>query len=160
MAHCDDNQSQAAALLGISRHTLRTQLANIGLIKSRRRVETTPRPLSGTVSADRELRIGYQRFGNLGILKARQSLESAFAHLGVSVLWSEFPAGPQLLHALACHEIDFGTTGEAPPVFAQSATASWCTWRGNRPRRRAWRWLSRNIARSARLPTCAGSVLR
>ncbi|HED9536802.1 TPA: sigma-54-dependent Fis family transcriptional regulator, partial [Klebsiella pneumoniae] len=27
MAHCDDNQSQAAALLGISRHTLRTQLA-------------------------------------------------------------------------------------------------------------------------------------
>ena len=123
MAHCDDNQSQAAALLGISRHTLRTQLANIGLIKSRRRVETTPRPLSGTVSADRELRIGYQRFGNLGILKARQSLESAFAHLGVSVLWSEFPAGPQLLHALACHEIDFGTTGEAPPVFAQSANS-------------------------------------
>lgn len=37
MAHCDDNQSQAAALLGISRHTLRTQLANLGLIKSRRR---------------------------------------------------------------------------------------------------------------------------
>jgi DNA-binding protein Fis len=122
MAHCDDNQSQAAALLGISRHTLRTQLANIGLIKSRRRVETTPRPLSGTVSADRE-RIGYQRFGNLGILKARQSLESAFAHLGVSVLWSEFPAGPQLLHALACNEIDFGTTGEAPPVFAQSSNS-------------------------------------
>lgn len=123
MAHCDDNQSQAAALLGISRHTLRTQLANIGLIKSRRRVETTQRPLSAAVSADRELRIGYQRFGNLGILKARQSLESAFAHLGVSVLWSEFPAGPQLLHALACHEIDFGTTGEAPPVFAQSGNS-------------------------------------
>ena len=63
---------------------------------------------------------GFQRFGNLGILKARQSLEKAFASRGVSVLWSEFPAGPQLLHALACDEIDFGTTGEAPPVFAQA----------------------------------------
>jgi DNA-binding FadR family transcriptional regulator len=43
MAHCDDNQSQAAALLGISRHTLRTQLANLGLIKSRRRPPAPPR---------------------------------------------------------------------------------------------------------------------
>lgn len=121
MARCDDNQSQAAALLGISRHTLRTQLANLGVIKSRRRGTTSVRPSPGIVSADRELRIGYQRFGNLGILKARQCLESAFASLGVSVLWSEFPAGPQLLHALACNEIDFGTTGEAPPVFAQAS---------------------------------------
>jgi DNA-binding NtrC family response regulator len=160
MAHCDDNQSQAAALLGISRHTLRTQLANIGLIKSRRRVETTPRPLSGAVSADRELRIGYQRFGNLGILKARQSLESAFAHLGVSVLWSEFPPD----HS-CCTPSPATKSILAPPAkrrrsLPSPATASWCTWRGNRPRRRASRWLSRNIARSAQLPTCAGSVLR
>lgn len=120
MAHCDDNQSQAAALLGISRHTLRTQLANFGMIKGRRRLEPTYRPTVNRDSHDRELRIGFQRFGNLGILKARQSLEQAFASHGVSVLWSEFPAGPQLLHALACDEIDFGTTGEAPPVFAQA----------------------------------------
>ncbi|EOF4703238.1 aliphatic sulfonate ABC transporter substrate-binding protein [Klebsiella oxytoca] len=120
MAHCDDNQSQAAALLGISRHTLRTQLANFGMIKGRRRLEPTYRPAVNSDSHDRELRIGFQRFGNLGILKARQSLEKAFASHGVSVLWSEFPAGPQLLHALACDEIDFGTTGEAPPVFAQA----------------------------------------
>ncbi|MCS5881627.1 hypothetical protein LNP17_24895 [Klebsiella variicola subsp. variicola] len=39
------------------------------------------------------------------------------------MLWSEFPAGPQLLHALACNEIDFGTTGEAPPVFAQASNS-------------------------------------
>ncbi|WEJ87289.1 MAG: sigma-54-dependent Fis family transcriptional regulator [Klebsiella huaxiensis] len=120
MTHCDDNQSQAAALLGISRHTLRTQLANFGMIKGRRRLEPTYRPAVNSDSHDRELRIGFQRFGNLGILKARQSLEKAFASHGVSVLWSEFPAGPQLLHALACDEIDFGTTGEAPPVFAQA----------------------------------------
>lgn len=120
MAHCEDNQSQAAALLGISRHSLRTQLANIGVIKSRRQADARREPAAGR-SGDRELRIGYQRFGNLGILKARQSLELAFADLGVNVLWSEFPAGPQLLHALACREIDFGTTGEAPPVFAQAS---------------------------------------
>ena len=107
MAHSDDNQSQAAALLGISRHALRTQLANLGIIKSRRRQEPLYSAAVKKVSRDRELRIGFQRFGNLGILKARQSLEQAFASRGVSVLWSEFPAGPQLLHALACDEIDF-----------------------------------------------------
>lgn len=122
MAHCDNNQSQAAALLGISRHSLRTQLAHMGEIKSRRQAESRRAPAASR-SGDRELRIGYQRFGNLGILKARQSLELAFADLGVSVLWSEFPAGPQLLHALACREIDFGTTGEAPPVFAQAGNS-------------------------------------
>ncbi|MFK9883074.1 helix-turn-helix domain-containing protein, partial [Klebsiella pneumoniae] len=135
-AHCDDNQSQAAALLGISRHTLRTQLANLGLIKSRRRPPAPPRAFANAAGADRELRIGYQRFGSLGILKARQSLETAFASLGVNVLWSEFPAGPQLLHALACNEIDFGTTGEAPPVFAQASNSElmYVAWEPPAPR--------------------------
>lgn len=136
MAHCDVNQSQAAALLGISRHTLRTQLANLGLIKSRRRPPAPPRAFANAAGADRELRIGYQRFGSLGILKARQSLETAFASLGVNVLWSEFPAGPQLLHALACNEIDFGTTGEAPPVFAQASNSElmYVAWEPPAPR--------------------------
>ncbi len=136
MAHCDDNQSQAAELLGISRHTLRTQLANLGLIKSRRRPPAPPRAFANAAGADRELRIGYQRFGSLGILKARQSLETAFASLGVNVLWSEFPAGPQLLHALACNEIDFGTTGEAPPVFAQASNSElmYVAWEPPAPR--------------------------
>lgn len=118
------NQLQAATLLGISRNTLRTHLGHLGLIKARRsakggRLNTAPR----AVSNERELRIGYQKFGNLGILKARQSLEAHFADSGVSVLWSEFPAGPQLLHALANCEIDFGTTGEVPPLFAQAGNS-------------------------------------
>ncbi|MDP1148255.1 AAA family ATPase, partial [Klebsiella pneumoniae] len=37
MAHCEDNQSLAAALLGICRHSLRPQLANLGLIIRGRR---------------------------------------------------------------------------------------------------------------------------
>lgn len=116
MSQSDNNQSQAASLLGISRHTLRTQLAHLGVIKQRRKVGEP------VVSAprERELRIGYQRFGNLGVLKARQLLEQSFGELGVNVLWSEYPAGPQLLQALSNDEIDFGTTGEAPPIFAQA----------------------------------------
>ncbi len=115
------NQLQAAALLGISRHTLRTHLGHLGIIRPRRS-HTPPRSASAFQPAakERELRIGYQKFGNLGILKARQSLEQQLADRGVSVLWSEFPAGPQLLHALSNKEIDFGTTGEVPPLFAQA----------------------------------------
>ena len=37
--------------------------------------------------------------------------------------WTEFPGGPQLLEALNVGAIDFGTTGEAPPIFAQAAGA-------------------------------------
>ncbi|KHJ68411.1 ATPase AAA [Pantoea rodasii] len=116
----DQNQTQAAALLGISRHTLRTQLAHQGMIKGRRKTSSSAPVTSVSVNGqERELRIGYQKFGNLGVLKARQSLEQCFSQQGVSVLWSEYPAGPQLLHALQNNEIDFGTTGEVPPIFAQ-----------------------------------------
>ncbi|MEN4125050.1 sigma-54-dependent Fis family transcriptional regulator [Serratia marcescens] len=117
------NQLQAAALLGVSRNTLRTHLAHLGLIKPRRRSVGAPThspAISAAPLPERELRIGYQKFGNLGVLKARQSLEQHFAAQRISVLWSEFPAGPQLLHALDGDEIDFGTTGEVPPIFAQA----------------------------------------
>lgn len=118
---CDGNQLQAAALLGISRNTLRTHLAHLGLIKPRRRnAAGAARPLNAAPPHERELRIGYQKFGNLGVLKARQSLEQRLADQPISILWSEFPAGPQLLHALDNDEIDFGTTGEVPPIFAQA----------------------------------------
>ncbi|ORM62265.1 AAA family ATPase [Pantoea rodasii] len=118
----EQNQTQAATLLGISRHTLRTHLAHQGMIKGRRKTASHAVVGSGsTHSQERELRIGYQKFGNLGVLKARQSLEQCFAQQGVSVLWSEFPAGPQLLYALQNNEIDFGTTGEVPPIFAQAS---------------------------------------
>ncbi|MCK8319389.1 AAA family ATPase, partial [Erwinia amylovora] len=88
-----------------------------GCAKRLHSINDTPR------TAERELRIGYQKFGNLAILKARQSLEVAFISQGVSVLWSEFSTGPQLLHALGNGEIDCGTTGEVPPLFAQAGNS-------------------------------------
>lgn len=69
------------------------------------------------------LRIGYQKYGTLTLLKARGDLEKRLAPLGVTVRWNEFPAGPQLLEGLNVGSIDFGTTGEAPPIFAQAAGA-------------------------------------
>jgi sulfonate transport system substrate-binding protein len=40
---------------------------------------------------------------------------------GVALKWVEFPAGPQLLEALAVGSVDFGGVGDSPPVFAQAA---------------------------------------
>lgn len=79
---------------------------------------------SGAASAaEGVLRIGYQKYGTLILLKARGTLEQRLAPLGVSVSWTEFPAGPQLLEGLNVGSIDFGTVGETPPIFAQAATA-------------------------------------
>jgi sulfonate transport system substrate-binding protein len=70
-----------------------------------------------------ELRIGYQKYGTLTLLKARGDLERRLAPLNITVKWNEFPAGPQLLEGLNVGSIDFGTVGEAPPIFAQAAGA-------------------------------------
>ena len=69
------------------------------------------------------LRIGYQKYGTLTLLKARGELEKRLAPQGIEVRWTEFPAGPQLLEGLNVGSIDFGTVGEAPPIFAQAAGA-------------------------------------
>ena len=67
------------------------------------------------------VRVGHQKYGTLSIVKAQGGLEQRLKPLGVSVQWIEFPAGPQLLEALNAGSIDFGHTGETPPVFAQAA---------------------------------------
>ena len=68
------------------------------------------------------IRIGYQKYGSLVLLKGRGTLEKALQPLGTTVAWSEFPSGPPLLEALNAGAIDFGSAGEAPPIFAQAAS--------------------------------------
>jgi sulfonate transport system substrate-binding protein len=69
------------------------------------------------------LRIGYQKSsGLLNLLRTRKILETRFGD-EVRVEWQEFPAGPQMLEALNVGSVDFGTSGEAPPIFAQAAGA-------------------------------------
>lgn len=74
-------------------------------------------------AGQKTIRIGFQKYGTLILLKGKGTLEKALEPLGYSVSWTEFPAGPQLLEGLNVGVIDFGSTGEAPPIFAQAAGA-------------------------------------
>ena len=72
------------------------------------------------VQGPEQLRIGYQKSAvNLVILKQQGALEKRFP--GTRIQWLEFPAGPQLLEALSVGSLEFGLTGDSPPVFAQAA---------------------------------------
>jgi sulfonate transport system substrate-binding protein len=82
--------------------------------------------------AKQEVRIGYQKYGTLTLLKGRGTLEQRLAQRNVTVKWTEFPAGPQLLEGLNVGSVDFGTVGEAPPIFAQAAGAN-LVYVGNEP---------------------------
>lgn len=86
----------------------------------------------GEVQVSVQVRIGYQKYGTLTLLKGRGTLEKRLAEQGVGVKWTEFPAGPVLLEGLNVGSIDFGTVGEAPPIFAQAAGAN-LVYVGNEP---------------------------
>lgn len=79
--------------------------------------------LAAPVAAEptKTLRIGYQKFNSVNILKGTGALEQALKEQGVSVSWHEFAAGPQLLEALSTGAIDLGHAADAPSVFAQAA---------------------------------------
>jgi sulfonate transport system substrate-binding protein len=72
---------------------------------------------------DKVVRIGFQKYGKLVLLKSRGTLEPKLKALGYEVKWTEFQFGPPLLEAINVGAIDFGNTGETPPVFAQAAGA-------------------------------------
>lgn len=77
-------------------------------------------PSFAAVPALPELRIGFQKGSlNLVLLKSLALAEKALP--STKVTWVEFPAGPQLLEALAVGSVDIGATGDSPPVFAQAA---------------------------------------
>ncbi|MFT3850254.1 MAG: sulfonate ABC transporter substrate-binding protein [Propionivibrio sp.] len=72
-----------------------------------------------------QVRIGFQKSANLlSLIKAQGTLEKRFSSQGIDVKWVEFPAGPQMLEGLNVGAIDFGSVGEAPPIFAQAAGAN------------------------------------
>ncbi len=80
----------------------------------------SPSAKSDRDKAPEQLRIGYQKSAvNLVILKQQDTLEKRFPNTRIT--WAEFPAGPQLLEALAVGSLEFGLTGDSPPVFAQAA---------------------------------------
>jgi sulfonate transport system substrate-binding protein len=101
------NRKRRAMILGLGATILGTGLGSF----------PAARAAGGT------LRIGFQKYGTLILLKGKGTLEKALEPLGYKVTWTEFPAGPQLLEGLNVGAIDFGSTGEAPPIFAQAADA-------------------------------------
>jgi len=78
---------------------------------------------SASYGQEKVVRIGFQKYGKLVLLKSKGSLEDRLKAIGYRVVWTEFPSGPPLLEALNVGAIDFGNTGEAPPIFAQAAGA-------------------------------------
>ncbi|WP_332304067.1 aliphatic sulfonate ABC transporter substrate-binding protein [Rhizobium sp. GR12] len=71
--------------------------------------------------AAEELKIGYQKTGLPVIARQQGVIEKALEAKGVKVSWVEFTAGPPLVEALNVGSINVGWTGDAPPIFGQSA---------------------------------------
>lgn len=67
------------------------------------------------------IRIGYQKFNTLNILKGTGQLETALAPAGIQVEWREFLGGSQLAEALSANAIDFGHASDGIGVFQQAS---------------------------------------
>ena len=80
--------------------------------------------LSASAQELKQLSIGYQKTGLPVIARQQQVVEKALSGKGVTVKWVEFTAGPPLVEALNVGAIDVGYTGDAPPIFGQSAGAN------------------------------------
>jgi len=101
-----------SSILGPSRRTLGVLLGAAGLAAS-----CAPKPRR----PDR-LRIGYQKNGVLLSAKSRGVIDHALP--GARVEWAFFPSGPPMLEAMAAGAVDFGATGDTPPIFAEAAGES------------------------------------
>ena len=110
------NQVRAAELLGVSRNTLRTQLGHLGVIPARRRREGLARDWV-------RVRIGIQKFGTSSLLRVGGALERRLAEQQILADWRDFDTGPPLIEALAAGDIDIGSVGEVPPIFALASGA-------------------------------------
>ena len=77
----------------------------------------------GLAEPVREIRFGYQKTAIPLVVKARKLLEQRFESQGATVKWVEFAFGPPLLEAVNAGAVDYGYTGDAPPIFAQAARA-------------------------------------
>lgn len=69
----------------------------------------------------KEVKIGYQRFTDLDIIRDRGELDELLKAEGGSAEWIFFQSGPPMLEALNAGAVNFGGVGDTPPVFAQAA---------------------------------------
>ena len=105
-------QQQTSSWLNLTTYGLTTMLVACAMLGT-----TTVWAVDPSV---KELRIGFQKSSiNFAIAKQQKLYEKEFPNAKIS--WNEFPAGPQILEALAVGSIDVGVTGDTPPVYAQAA---------------------------------------
>ena len=78
---------------------------------------------SHAIAQEKVVRIGHQTLGAYTLLKQQGTLEQRLRPLGYSITWTQFPGGPQLLDGLKAGAVDLAHAGEAPPIFAQAASA-------------------------------------
>ncbi|QRM55712.1 aliphatic sulfonate ABC transporter substrate-binding protein [Sinorhizobium sp. BG8] len=98
-----------------------TRRQTLGLIGAAAGALALPGLRPARAQAATVLRIGWQKNGVLALAKRTGALEKRLAPRGVSVTWAEFTSGPPLLEALGAGSLDFGPTGDVPPLFAQAA---------------------------------------
>ncbi len=98
---------------------LRRLIAATGLLAGALTTASAAADTDSGTAVPAVIRIGYQK-SSINLLVARQLglVEQRFK--GAHIQWTEFPAGPQLLEALGAGSLDFGMTGDTPPVFAQA----------------------------------------
>lgn len=99
-----------------------TRRQTLSLFGAASAVAILPAARKASASAPlKELRLGWQKNGVLALAKGTGALEKRFADRGIAITWAEFSSGPPLLEALGSGAIDFGPTGDVPPLFAQAA---------------------------------------
>ena len=128
---CDRNQLQTARLLGISRNIVRARLIEAGEIpsgRSAREAQTPPPeahapPAAVAPPSSPTVRVGFQPFGILWMLRAAGALDRAWSDQGRRIEWTEFATGPALVEAVRRGWLDLGVVGETPPLVAQADNA-------------------------------------
>ena len=88
--------------------------------KKKKKISANADSAKSSAAPLQHLSIGYQKSA-LNLLVARQQKLFEQQLPNVKVDWKEFPAGPQMLEALAVGAVDFGYVGNTPPIFAQAA---------------------------------------
>lgn len=94
------------------------------LLAACQKSETAPTQAAAPAASQnnelKTLSIGFQKSSlNSIVLKQQHLLEKEFPKTKIE--WKEFPAGPQMLEALAVGAVDLGTVGNTPSIFAQAA---------------------------------------
>lgn len=107
-------------LVGLSLPIISSSCTNLTHNQS---ISSSPSPSLVTSSGSSIVRIGYQRFSELDLIRTRGELDRLLKEQGVQVEWSFFQSGPPMLEAMNTGNLDIAGVGEAPPIFAQAAGA-------------------------------------